>query len=52
MYKFSNGIVVFSKEDRDRFIKAGLKLVKEKSEDDSNDRIVKTESGKVDKTSK
>ena len=52
MYKFNNGIVVFSKEDRDRFIKAGLKLVKEKNENNNNDRVVKAEFRKVNKTSK
>ena len=52
MYKFSNGIVVFSKEDRDRFIKSGLKLVKEKDEDNSNSGTVKTEFRKSNKTNK
>ena len=30
MYKFTNGIVVFDKETRDAYIKAGMHLVEEK----------------------
>ncbi len=29
MYKFTNGVVVYDEATRDKYIKAGLKLVKE-----------------------
>ncbi len=29
MYKFTNGVVVYDEETRDRYIKAGMTLVKE-----------------------
>lgn len=38
MYKFTNGIVVFDKETRDNYIKAGMKLIEEEE---------KKENGKV-----
>ena len=34
MYKFTNGIVVFTEEDKENFLKAGLKLVEEENEDE------------------
>lgn len=30
MYKFTNGVVVYDKETRDAYIKAGMSLVEEK----------------------
>ena len=42
MYKFTNGIVVFDKETRDRYIAAGMSLVKEKEDKNAkseNDNI-------------
>ena len=36
MYKFTNGVVVFTIEDRDRFIKAGYTLEEEESHEKSN----------------
>ena len=35
MYKFTNGIVVFDKETRDAYIKAGMVLVKEEKVEDT-----------------
>lgn len=32
MYKFTNGLVVFDKETRNQFIKAGYKLIETKQE--------------------
>ena len=32
MYKFTNGVVVYDKETRDKYIKAGMILVKEDPE--------------------
>lgn len=43
MYKFTNGVVVFTEEDKDAFVKAGYVLVEEKNEDKSNDRIIAEE---------
>ena len=45
MYKFTNGIVVFTEEDKENFLKAGLILEKEeKNEDNSEnkDRVIET----------
>ena len=36
MYKFTNGVVVFTIEDRDRFIKAGYTLVEEENHEEKN----------------
>ena len=33
MYKFTNGIVVFDKETRDNYIKAGMKLIEEEKKE-------------------
>ena len=53
MYKFTNGIVVFTEEDKENFIKAGLKLVEEeKNEDNNNGRIIAEESKQRNKTAK
>ena len=41
MYKFTNGIVVFDTETRDRYIKAGMSLVEEKEKNDNNNKISK-----------
>lgn len=44
MYKFSNGVVVFTEEDKEAFLKAGYVLVEEiKNEDNGNNRIVEEE---------
>ena len=44
MYKFSNGVVVFTEEDKDAFIKAGYVLVEEiKNENNDDDRVIKEE---------
>jgi len=37
MYKFTNGVVVFTEEDKERFVKAGYILEKEKVENDKDD---------------
>ena len=48
MYKFNNGVVVFTEEDKENFLKAGYTLVEEKDEKkDSNVPI--TEEYKSDK---
>lgn len=52
MWKFSNGVVVFTKEDKERFVEAGYVLVEEKEEekveDNGNDGAIdrKSEQGK------
>ena len=33
MYKFTNGIVVFDEKTRDEFIKAGYRLINEKTKE-------------------
>lgn len=37
MYKFTNGIVVFDKETRDNYIKAGMKLIKEEVKEENGE---------------
>lgn len=37
MYKFTNGIVVFDKETRDAYIRAGMVLVKEDKVEDKKE---------------
>lgn len=40
MYKFTNGLVVFDKETKEQYLKAGYKLVEEKKETtDESDKI-------------
>ena len=51
MYKFTNGVVVFTEEDKEAFVKAGYVLVEEKNEDNDNNGIVKEEPGRRKKTS-
>ena len=45
MYKFTNGLVVFTEEDKENYIKAGLVLVEEKEkaveEDNKNESFVR-----------
>lgn len=44
MYKFTNGVVVYDKETRDKYIKAGMTLVKEsKPEEKEEQKIAKEE---------
>lgn len=44
MYKFSNGVVVFTEEDKEAYVKAGYVLVEEiKNEDNNNDGVIKEE---------
>lgn len=43
MYKFTNGVIVFTKEDRDNFLKAGYTLVEEKNENKDNSGTVAEE---------
>lgn len=51
MYKFTNGLVVFTKEDRDNLLKLGYKLVEEKdNENKNNDGVVKRKSKKNGKS--
>ena len=55
MYKFTNGIVVFDKKTRDKYVKSGMHLVEEKEKVDgrTDDRDVKEEhSGNDKKTRK
>ena len=60
MYKFTNGLVVFDKETRDQFIKAGYKLIETKKEikkeivdeDKVNDRIIENKPRTSKKVSK
>lgn len=40
MYEFTNGIVVFDKKTRDRYIDAGYRLVEEKVEEKSQEQPV------------
>jgi hypothetical protein len=44
MYKFSNGVVVFTEEDKEAFIKAGYVLVKEENENKDNSGTIKEQS--------
>lgn len=37
MYKFTNGVVVFTEEDKKRFIEAGYVLVEEKDKTNEKD---------------
>jgi hypothetical protein len=51
MYKFTNGLVVFTKEDRDNLLKIGYKLVEEKGNENSNNNgVVKGKSKKSGKS--
>ena len=56
MYKFTNGVVCFTEEDKENFLKGGLVLVEEKEEkvgEENNDRIIeKAHSGSDSKTRK
>lgn len=36
MYKFTNGVVVFTEEDKNNFLKAGYILVKEDAKNENN----------------
>lgn len=49
MYKFSNGVVVFTEEDKEAFLKAGYVLVEDKNEIENNGGV---ENGKSEKGSK
>lgn len=56
MYKFTNGIVVFDEKTRDEFIKAGYRLIKEKTKEvkldgdkTDNDRIIEEKHTKCNK---
>ena len=40
MYKFTNGIVVFDKETRDAYIKAGMTLIKEEKVEEKKETNV------------
>ena len=40
MYKFTNGIVVFDKETRDAYIKAGITLIKEEKVEEKKETNV------------
>lgn len=54
MYKFTNGLVVFTEEDKENYIKAGLVLVEEKEkaveEDNKNESFVREYKGNSPKT--
>lgn len=61
MYKFTNGIVVFDEKTRDSYIKAGYRLVKEKTkepkeveinENNSNSKTIETKPRRSNKVSK
>lgn len=41
MYKFTNGVVVFTEEDKNNYVKAGYVLVEDK-EDAKEDNSVRT----------
>ena len=44
MYKFSNGVVVFTEEDKEAFVKAGYVLVEEiKNEENDSDGTITEE---------
>lgn len=56
MYKFTNGIVVFDEKTRDEFIKAGYRLIKEKTKEvkldgdkTDNDRTIEEKHTKCNK---
>jgi hypothetical protein len=45
MYRFTNGVVVYDKETRDKYIKAGMTLIKEdKPEKEEKDVIKEAQS--------
>lgn len=45
MYKFTNGVVVYDEETRDKYIKAGMTLIKEdKPEKEEKDVIKEAQS--------
>ena len=57
MYKFENGFVFYDEKTRDKFIKAGYKLVEEKpkeeaqnSENDSNNQSINSKPRKGKET--
>ena len=60
MYKFTNGLVVFDKETRDQFIKAGYTLIETKQEvkeeivdeNETNDRVIENKPRTSKKVSK
>lgn len=60
MYKFTNGIVVFDEKTRDKFIKAGYRLIKEEKieevnledENTSNDGTIEEKPRGIKKVSK
>jgi hypothetical protein len=37
MYKFTNGVVVFTEEDKNNYVKAGYVLVEDDKKDDKDD---------------
>ena len=47
MYKFTNGVVVFTEEDKERFVKAGYIL-----EEDKNDAKKENSTGTINEESK
>lgn len=54
MYKFTNGVVVFTEEDKNNFLKAGYILeenkVEEKDEINNNDGVISTKFEQSQKT--
>ena len=52
MYKFTNGLVVFTEEDKENFLKAGLVLEKEEKDakEEDNAKFVEAKSGRSSKT--
>lgn len=55
MYKFSNGVVVFTEEDKENFLRAGYTLVEdttkeEKYENKDNDGVIETKLEQSKKT--
>jgi hypothetical protein len=51
MYKFTNGVVVFTEEDKENFLKAGYILEKEKENGKDDDRIIETKPRESNKKS-
>ena len=53
MYKFTNGFIVYTAEDRDNLLKNGYKLVEEKvNENKDNSGVVTKKSKRSGKTNK
>ena len=50
MYKFSNGVVVFTEEDKEAFLKAGYVLVEDKNEENDSDGTITEEHKSSKKT--